>query len=196
MGVFVVYFIGTIMLSQHTMCADLSLDSEESSAIAAPLRLSPHVEASAFKPDNKTITSTTNRRTQGRSWNPQPRTTTTEASVIKTFNNMSETEMVHQAWQKFEKSAKKLIDGHMKKALPMFLRMSSDANLSGECQKSILALVQGVRGMKSWAYRMLDASAKIPSGILDGTLSDFGDYDQCLDITKLDSKNRTQFSGQ
>lgn len=27
---------------------------------------------------------------------------------------------------------------------------------------------------------MIDASGSIPSGLLDGTLSDFGDYDQCL----------------
>ncbi|GIY04985.1 o-acyltransferase like protein [Caerostris extrusa] len=104
--------------------------------------------------------------------------------------------MVHQKWREFEKSMKKVIDGRMKKALPMFLRMGSDAKLSGECSKSIMALVSGIRGLKSWAFRMLDASAKLPSGVLDGTLSDFGDYDECLAVEKLDSKNRTQFTGQ
>ncbi|XP_055952756.1 nose resistant to fluoxetine protein 6-like [Argiope bruennichi] len=110
--------------------------------------------------------------------------------------NKSESEIVHEKWQLFEKTVKKIIDGRMKKALPMFLRMSSDAKLSGECQKSIMALVNGVRSLKSWAFRMLDASAKPPSGVLDGTLTDFGDYDQCLAVEKLDNKKKVQFTGQ
>ena len=43
---------------------------------------------------------------------------------------------------------------------------------------------------------MLDASAKLPSGILDGTLTEFGDYDECLAIEKLDNKKKVQFTGQ
>lgn len=43
---------------------------------------------------------------------------------------------------------------------------------------------------------MLDASAKLPSGILDGTLTDFGDYDECLAIEKFDKKKKVQFTGQ
>ncbi|GBN67188.1 hypothetical protein AVEN_121900-1, partial [Araneus ventricosus] len=42
----------------------------------------------------------------------------------------------------------------------------------------------------------LDASAKLPSGVLDGTLTDFGDYDQCLAVEKLDNKKKVQFTGQ
>lgn len=31
--------------------------------------------------------------------------------------------------------------------------------------------------------RFMDASASLPSGLLDGTFSSFGDYDQCLQIS-------------
>ncbi|XP_054716535.1 nose resistant to fluoxetine protein 6-like [Uloborus diversus] len=109
---------------------------------------------------------------------------------------MSESEEVHMKWKNFEKSAKKLIDSQMKKALPKFLQFGLSSNISAECSSSILALVHGIRGMKSWAFRMLDASAKLPSGILDGSLSDFGEFDECLAVQKLDKKKKVQFTGQ
>lgn len=45
-------------------------------------------------------------------------------------------------------------------------------------------------------FAVLDASAKLPSGVLDGTLSDFGDFDQCLEVVKADSRKKVQFTGQ
>lgn len=37
-----------------------------------------------------------------------------------------------------------------------------------------------------------DASAKLPSGILNGNINQFGDFDQCLDVTS----NQKDFQGQ
>ncbi|GBN52462.1 hypothetical protein AVEN_238009-1 [Araneus ventricosus] len=131
--------------------------SEENSQRSEPL--SPHVGSSSYSRDNRNISSTTlaSRRTQlkPRSWVQQHRATTNSPTEVTTniINNKSESEIVLEKWQAFEKTVKKIIDGRMKKALPMFLRMSSDAKLSGECQKSIMALVNGVRSMKSWAFR-------------------------------------------
>ncbi|GFT86830.1 NRF domain-containing protein [Trichonephila clavipes] len=58
-------------------------------------------------------------------------------------------------------------------------------------------------GFTRWAQRVIfrfiyviDSSTKFPSGVLDGTLSDFGDYDQCLNIVKEDNRKRVQFTGQ
>ncbi|KAG8287302.1 hypothetical protein J6590_041546 [Homalodisca vitripennis] len=33
-----------------------------------------------------------------------------------------------------------------------------------------------------WALRMVDASSKLPSGVLDGHIMDIGNYDQCLSV--------------
>lgn len=45
-----------------------------------------------------------------------------------------------------------------------------------------------------------DATGKIPSGILDGTVMDFGSYDECLRIKVVDSskysEGEEQFRGQ
>ncbi|KFM75359.1 hypothetical protein X975_09373, partial [Stegodyphus mimosarum] len=182
-----------------------SLETDESSApksLSLSSELSPHVEPSGAKKDNKTndSLSSTSRRivNHARAWKALHQTST-EASVMTTSTtarSMSDNEIIHKRWNSFEKSVKKIIEGRMKKALPMFLRMGSDAKLSAGCSKSIMALVQGVRGMKNWAFRMLDASAKLPSGVLDGTLSDFGEYDQCLEVVKEDNRKKIQFTGQ
>ncbi|GFT86827.1 uncharacterized protein TNCV_4163991 [Trichonephila clavipes] len=143
------------------VCIIHNIKSEEGSV--NPAEFSLHVESSSPVLTNKTDSSSTHtaRRTiqnRARPWtlqtnpvqNSSPGTPKAEKS---TKNNMSEIEMVHEKWRVFEKSMKKVIDGRMKKALPMFLRMGSDAKLSGECSKSIMALVTGIRGLKSWAFR-------------------------------------------
>ncbi|GFT96059.1 NRF domain-containing protein [Nephila pilipes] len=192
-----------VIVSLAVVCLMQNVASEENSVNSAEFSL--HVESSGPVLTNKTESPSTlnSRRTQNRArpWTLQtspPPNSSPETPKAENYvkNNISETEMVHEKWRVFEKSMKKVIDGRMKKALPMFLRMGSDAKLSGECSKSIMALVTGIRGLKSWAFRMLDASTKFPSGILDGTLSDFGDYDECINIVKEDNKKRVQFTGQ
>ncbi|XP_054158436.1 uncharacterized protein LOC128956747 [Oppia nitens] len=39
-----------------------------------------------------------------------------------------------------------------------------------------------MKSSELWAYKFLDASGKIPAAILEGVLTSFGDYDQCLAI--------------
>lgn len=43
---------------------------------------------------------------------------------------------------------------------------------------------------------MVDASGRIPSGSLDGTLTDLGDYDQCLDVTQPKRSKHNEIQGQ
>lgn len=51
----------------------------------------------------------------------------------------------------------------------------------------------------SFCFAVLDASGKIPSGILEGTVLDFGSYDECLKIKVVDSSRYSsgeQFRGR
>ena len=131
----------------------LPTNEESSKVLIGESALSPHIEPSSRH--NKSDSSSSLRRTLSRTrvWTPVttelPRLTTT--AVPK--RNMSESEIVHEKWKEFEKNMKKMIEGQMKKALPLFLRMGSDTNFSAECSKGIMSLVQGVRGLKSWAFR-------------------------------------------
>ncbi|KAI5643619.1 hypothetical protein NE865_04421 [Phthorimaea operculella] len=49
-----------------------------------------------------------------------------------------------------------------------------------ECRRHGQIMLRQLRGTKLWALNMLDATAKIPSGILQGNTIQLGDFDQCL----------------
>ncbi|CAK1551593.1 unnamed protein product [Leptosia nina] len=49
-----------------------------------------------------------------------------------------------------------------------------------ECRRHGQILLRQLRGTKLWALNMLDSTAKIPSGLLQGNGIQLGDFDQCL----------------
>lgn len=53
-------------------------------------------------------------------------------------------------------------------------------SISHPCAQEIQNVLWGLKNNSVNAYTLLDASSKSPSGILDGTISSYGDYDQCL----------------
>ncbi|GFT35124.1 hypothetical protein NPIL_182171, partial [Nephila pilipes] len=44
--------------------------------------------------------------------------------------------------------------------------------------------------------RVVDASGRLPSGTLEGTLTDLGDYDQCLDVIQPKKSKHVSIQGQ
>lgn len=143
---------------QFSSCKEISLEKGESSKdLSIQSELSPHVD-SAPRLQNKTESRPSSRRTfnRARIWTPRESITTEAASPASTTtvaNNISESDIAHEKWKTFEMTMKKMIEGNMKKAIPMFLRLGSDTKVSAECSKGIMALVQGIRGMKAWAFR-------------------------------------------
>ncbi|GIY85242.1 nose resistant to fluoxetine protein 6 [Caerostris extrusa] len=68
-------------------------------------------------------------------------------------------------------------------ALPYLMTIVTETRLSGKCLSGLLMVVKGVMDIKSWAVRLLDALGKPSAGLLEGTATALGDYDECLDIT-------------
>ncbi|KAI1293527.1 Nose resistant to fluoxetine protein 6 [Halotydeus destructor] len=58
------------------------------------------------------------------------------------------------------------------------------------CKKSLQEIIDHIDKGTDWAFRLVDASSKSPSGILGGTVTSFGDYDQCLEMESEDVKPR------
>ncbi|KAJ8911825.1 hypothetical protein NQ315_012555, partial [Exocentrus adspersus] len=62
-----------------------------------------------------------------------------------------------------------------------------DGIVSPTCQEALQLYIQNLQSyLDQWAIRMLDATSKIPVGILSGNLGDYGQYRQCLNT---ESKN-------
>ncbi|CAB4060747.1 unnamed protein product [Lepeophtheirus salmonis] len=58
--------------------------------------------------------------------------------------------------------------------------LTENHEISLKCRKAIKNLVQSLG--KVWAIRMMDATAKIPSGIVSGNINNFGDRKACTRI--------------
>ncbi|KAF8787761.1 Nose resistant to fluoxetine protein 6 like protein [Argiope bruennichi] len=110
--------------------------------------------------------------------------------------NSSKIESIEDQWLDLEKTFRIYTDSVMKKALPKFLRIHSQLNISSQCNAALLQMVSGLRNFKSWAVKMVDSSGRLPSGTFEGTLTDLGDYDQCLDIVQPTRGKHMNIQGQ
>lgn len=57
---------------------------------------------------------------------------------------------------------------------------STPATVSSGCRAALAETLDRVRDGSLWASRMLDSSAKLPAGLLEGTFSELGNFDGCL----------------
>ncbi|XP_029053165.1 O-acyltransferase like protein-like [Osmia bicornis bicornis] len=54
--------------------------------------------------------------------------------------------------------------------------------VSPECKRDAAIFYQELTKFTLWALKMYDATAKIPSGLLNGNINQFGDFDECVEI--------------
>lgn len=98
----------------------------------------------------------------------------------------------------------KLIKGIMKNVMehvtPQFMGDISRLNLTGDCAYGVFKFILGIKQLKPWAVKMLDATGKMPDGVFYGSLAAFGDMDECLSVhathKKYNGKIERYFRGQ
>ncbi|XP_001942708.2 regulator of hypoxia-inducible factor 1 [Acyrthosiphon pisum] len=61
------------------------------------------------------------------------------------------------------------------------------------CKNHSQIYLRELEKLTIWALRMYDSSAKIPSGILNGNINQFGDFDQCLRVNDENSGIQGQY---
>lgn len=69
-------------------------------------------------------------------------------------------------------------------------------DMSLDCTVGLLRFMRGVRNLEPWAVRLIDASGKYPTGLFQGTISDIGAYDECIETIVHDQFGHVQTSGQ
>ncbi|RWS27315.1 nose resistant to fluoxetine protein 6-like protein [Leptotrombidium deliense] len=97
---------------------------------------------------------------------------------------------------KMEKFILSGVEKLLKTSMPLITRSGLETNVSAECAKSFIILLRDLRENKQWAFRMFDSSGKPPSGILQGTLTDLGSFDECLELTSDIENHEDAFRGQ
>uniref|UniRef100_A0A1Q3FR05 Nose resistant-to-fluoxetine protein N-terminal domain-containing protein n=2 Tax=Culex tarsalis TaxID=7177 RepID=A0A1Q3FR05_CULTA len=56
------------------------------------------------------------------------------------------------------------------------------SRVSPGCKRASDAYLTALRTPRLWAWRMHDSSGKLSSGVLNGNINQYGDYDQCLNV--------------
>ena len=80
-----------------------------------------------------------------------------------------------------EEIATAQVDGLVQKLIPFVLDSPVDSDkLSEGCLGHITRLGVSTLARKPWALQFIDSFGKLPDGMLEGTISDLGSYDQCL----------------
>lgn len=68
--------------------------------------------------------------------------------------------------------------------------------VSLQCKQALIELMEALTDQELWASQMVDASAghlsSLPSGLLEGTLTDLGHYDECLAISHPERRAATR----
>ncbi|GFU40498.1 uncharacterized protein NPIL_190651 [Nephila pilipes] len=68
-------------------------------------------------------------------------------------SNFPKMTSIEDKWLDLEKTFRFYTDSVMKKALPKFLRIHSQLNISSQCNGALLQMVSGLRKFKSWAVK-------------------------------------------
>ncbi|XP_064457404.1 nose resistant to fluoxetine protein 6-like [Ornithodoros turicata] len=104
-------------------------------------------------------------------------------------------ENVVELWQMYDEGLRGQVDNLLRQALPYLLEIG-DVGINIRCAQALLKIVFGLRKLDKWAFQLLDSIGRPPSGILDVTMSDYGDYDQCLQVVSLFENGTEDFRGQ
>ncbi|XP_067125644.1 nose resistant to fluoxetine protein 6-like [Centruroides vittatus] len=104
-------------------------------------------------------------------------------------------EDIDKQWTRLEHNFRRLINGGYRRLEPFLATIFSQA--SKNCSRDLNRLSNGITNMEPWAFTMLDASAKPTDGMISGSLTSLGSYDQCIDsqIPSSDSLH-PNFGGQ
>ncbi|XP_076316315.1 nose resistant to fluoxetine protein 6-like [Tachypleus tridentatus] len=109
-------------------------------------------------------------------------TTNVLVSATERGETRTQKPAIQKQWKKTEKIFKDTARNIVRRLLPFIIRSGSDINISSACLGSGLKFLNGIQRLKEWAIRMVDAAGKPPGGILTGTLTGFGSYDECVNI--------------
>jgi len=72
--------------------------------------------------------------------------------------------------------------------------MIESKNASKECQISLNETLIAFNNLEDWAFELINSWGKFPpSGLMSGSLNDFGDYFQCLSITPNEVIGESQY---
>jgi hypothetical protein len=97
-------------------------------------------------------------------------------------------------WNDLIKFSQRNKDNYFERQTDYLKTLIKSSNISRQCEKSIFHTIKALNLFDDWAFQMYNSWGKFPpTGILKGTVADFGDYDQCLDIEPNQVIGKSQY---
>ncbi|KAL3173279.1 hypothetical protein MRX96_012406 [Rhipicephalus microplus] len=93
-----------------------------------------------------------------------------------------DSESISREWSLMEDALRTTAEQAVQNVFPALVRVSSEAEISGDCQAALLKVILGIRRLRDWAIRLADSSGKMPMGVMTGSLATLGSFDQCLSV--------------
>ncbi|XP_077557720.1 nose resistant to fluoxetine protein 6-like isoform X2 [Haemaphysalis longicornis] len=115
------------------------------------------------------------------------------ASVL--LNGTNDTTL-KPVFQEAMSNARRMIAEAFAKVPPDIMRSLQAAEVSASCSVAMLKMMRAFQNLEPWAFRLFDSSGKYPTGVLQGTKSDLGAFDECLETEVVDSFGRVTTQGQ
>ncbi|KAK8769236.1 hypothetical protein V5799_014299, partial [Amblyomma americanum] len=70
------------------------------------------------------------------------------------------------------------------------------AEIRPQCSVALFQTMRAFQNLEPWAMRLMDATGKYPTGLLQGSRADVGAYDECLETVVRDSYGHDVSHGQ
>lgn len=107
---------------------------------------------------------------------------TTTTTIAPTTTRMTTTAKPDRAAKIFKDVTEKMLRIGMREFYPLISDLIYDPRISPGCMGSLLKIGTALQTLDIWAVQMLDAMGKPPAGLMQGRLSGYGAYDQCLAV--------------
>ncbi|CAG2101628.1 unnamed protein product [Medioppia subpectinata] len=100
--------------------------------------------------------------------------------VVKNVNNVNKTlDTINRLSKIIFDLSKDLLSV---KQLTQLAEIFFSIDIPTDCLLSLIEVVNGIRREELWAIKFIDSMGRIPTGIMEGTVSHFGEFDECLGI--------------
>ncbi|XP_076315698.1 O-acyltransferase like protein-like [Tachypleus tridentatus] len=109
---------------------------------------------------------------------------------------MADVEAV-KAWEIFRNSYSAKALNVTETIKPIMEDLLRTMNASETCHHSVMEVLTSFGRMETWASKMIDSNGRLPAGLLEGTLTSLGSYDQCMNIVSPTKESKVStFQGQ
>lgn len=97
---------------------------------------------------------------------------------------------------KYLDTLKQWIASAMDRAPRGLMRKVLAADISVQCSLGLVKLMRGIRNLEPWVLRLLDATGKYPTGVLQVSRTDLGAFDECIETVVVNDFGHETVRGQ